>query len=104
MLWKFEKCTGNLQNVLENLQNVLEKPLVSWIFLEMVKGGLQCLEFTSKHLKTSSFQGPWRAPNPRPSGLGPSILAFSTKRPLITISGTDHKRIYIFKLHVYLLY
>ena len=58
MLWKFTKCPGNLQNVLENLQNVLEKPLVSWIFLEMVKGGLKCLEFTSEHLETSKLLGP----------------------------------------------
>ena len=35
------KCYGNFAKWPENLQNVLEKPLVSWVFLEMVKGALK---------------------------------------------------------------
>ena len=46
-LENLQNVLENLQNDLENLQNVLEKPLVPWIFLEMVKGALKCVEFTS---------------------------------------------------------
>ncbi len=42
MLWEFAKCPENYQNVLENLQNALEKPQVSWILLEMVEGATKC--------------------------------------------------------------
>ncbi len=51
-------------NVLENLQNVLEKSLVSWNFLIMVKGAQKCLEFTSGHLETQKLPGPLAGPEP----------------------------------------
>ena len=55
MLWKFAKCPGNLENV-------LEEPQVLWIFFGNGKGAPKCLEFTSEHLEKPKLQGPTKDP------------------------------------------
>ena len=76
------KCYGNLKNVLENLQNVLEKLLVSWKFLEMVKGAPKCLEFTSEHLETPELPGPLAGPKPPAFWVGTQLSSIFTQRQL----------------------
>ena len=55
------------------------KPLVPWMFMEMVKGAPKCLEFTSEHLETLKLLGPLAGPEPPAFCIGPSFQVFPSK-------------------------